>query len=229
MLLDLIIRQDEDPPIFETGVIFWSASAAQYYNTATGQFVSNAAIREVIEPSIAGNAPAISRLAELVSSGQLSPADWLIQFQQQIKLEYLRQYALGYGGFNQMGSSEYGSIGRMLKDQYGFARNFMNDLGNLSEAQIRARMELYINSARQAYERANAKAQGVPANVPFWPGDGSSECGTNDKCRWRWNPILDSNGDLLYFEGYWELDPGVMEHCATCLERNTNSPFIINV
>lgn len=226
----MLYRQDEAPPVYEQGTIFWNVVAARYYYSVTGQFVSNSIVREILDASLAGNADAISKLAALVSSNQISPETWLSAFQQQIKMEYLRQYGLGVGGFGRMGASEYGQVGRMLKDQYAFARDFMGDLAGLSEAQIRVRMELYISSARQAYEKGNATALGIPGDgVPFWPGDGSSECGANDACQWRWNPIFDENGVLIYWEGYWDLDPGVSEHCATCLERNSNSPFIIEV
>jgi len=84
----------------------------------------------------------------------ISPADWRLLFREELKGEYIRQAILGKGGRAQMTQSDWGVIGNQLKFQYGKLDNFTKEIasGNLSEAQIRARANMYINSAGQAFE-----------------------------------------------------------------------------
>ena len=55
-----------------------------------------------------------------------------------------------------MAAEDWGSIGGMLKEQYGWLKGFYQEVlaGDLSEAAIAMRARMYINSAREAYERA---------------------------------------------------------------------------
>lgn len=52
---------------------------------------------------------------------------------------------------------------------------------------------------------------GIP--LPAMPGDGTSQCGQNDKCTWE-IVALEGEGN---WDAYWELHPA--EHCQTCIER----------
>lgn len=84
-------------------------------------------------------------------------------------------------------------------------------------AQVRARSQLYINSARQAYERAKARALGVP-DLPAYPGDGSTVCKSNCACSWRLEPIYDDDDNLIGWNAFWEL--GAADHCPDCIQRS---------
>jgi len=80
------------------------------------------------------------------------------------------------------------------------------------------RARQYNRTAVEQYWRANTSAKlGVDdMPLPAYPGDGTSQCLKNCKCRWRIEvigDIEDGNADA-----YWEL--GVAEHCQTCVERH---------
>jgi len=66
---------------------------------------------------------------------------------------------------------------------------------------------MYINSSIQSYERANARARGLP-DLPQYPGDGNTRCLTNCQCHlsYEW-----ADGAWLV---YWNL--GQAEHCPDC-------------
>jgi len=65
----------------------------------------------------------------------------------------------GRGGLGAMTQADWGSIGGMLKEQYRYLAEFAKAIaeGKLSEAQILARSRMYINSSREAFERAKAR------------------------------------------------------------------------
>ncbi len=131
------------------------------------------------------------------------------ELMEEMKGEYIRQYLLGIGGADKMTASDWGSIGGMLREQYRYLKGFADSLVGLSERQIAARIAMYINSAREAFERAKRKAasgatqerwvmdpeaehcvdcvdydsQGwQPIGTFPFPGDGSTECLTNCRC-----------------------------------------------
>jgi len=85
-------------------------------------------------------------------------------------------------------------------------------------AQVKARSQLYLNSARQAYERANARAMGAP-DLPAYPGDGSTICGVSCACGWRLKQVFDDDGNPAGWEAYWEIDSAA-ENCPDCIQRS---------
>ncbi len=76
------------------------------------------------------------------------------------------------------------------------------------------RTAMYADSIQVVYWMARTRFLELPA----YPGDGSSECLTNDRCMW----VLDwLDEDAKDVDAYWltEKDNAV---CATCLQRGKN-------
>ena len=161
----------------------WSESAKRYRDLETGRFVPRETVLSYVEASIEATSSATASLAEYVAGDVLSPGDWRLLMRREIKDEYVRQYVLGKGGVAQMTQADWGSIGGMLKEQYGYLDDFARQVaqGTLSEAQIRARAQMYIRSAREAYERAHSRvadAAGMDevAWVLNWNAENCPDC-----------------------------------------------------
>jgi hypothetical protein len=144
---------------------YWDIGSARYRNADTGRFMARSEVLAYVDQMLTASASATDTLARLVSGGLMSPSDWGAAMRQEIKEEYIRQYILGRGGVAQMTAEDWGSIGGTLQRQFWYLDrkddSFLDAVarGELSEAQIRARAKLYVNSARQAYERGNRRAQ----------------------------------------------------------------------
>lgn len=210
-----ILIKRQEPPRWG-----WDPRAKRYRNRDNGQFMARETVLGFVDRSLDTSSNYTRDLAELVDVRQISPSDWHARMRQEIKDEYIRQYLLGTGGRDQMRPADWGSVGGMIGDQYRYLRDFYAEIesGDLTEAQIRARAAMYINSAREAYERANARAQsGGTLVLPAYPGDGSTICLTNCRCFWDIQEILDDLGILIGWNAYWTLTPA--EHCTTCLGR----------
>ena len=134
----------------------WNATAGRYIDAATGQFLSRDYALGLIEQSIQSAIDVTDTLAGYVKNGLINVNDWTELMRAEIKDEYIRQYLAGIGGVEMMTPSDWGKIGAMLKDQYGYLKGFAEDLPNLSEGQIRLRASMYVDSAREANERAHA-------------------------------------------------------------------------
>ena len=135
----------------------WDPIVSRYRNIETGRFIARETVLGYVEASTLATGLATDDLALMLTDGILGPAEWRLAMRSQIKREYIRQYILGKGGLEQMTQVDWGSIGGMLKEQYGWLNGFTDALPELSEGQITARSKMYINSAREAYERARAR------------------------------------------------------------------------
>ncbi|MEO8608901.1 MAG: hypothetical protein ABI690_13500 [Chloroflexota bacterium] len=186
-------------------------SVVRYRDTETGRFVPRATVVRYSELSIIAGSDAAADLAALVSSGQISPADWEQLLRQEIKATFIQEAIVGRGGRASMTPSDWGTVGRALRDQYAYLDGFRQDIedGLLSEAQIRARSHLYFLASKAAFERGQAAAWGI--DLPGYPTV-DTICQTGDKCYWNIRRIDDRTVLASWVRT-------AAESCATCLQR----------
>ncbi len=111
-------------------------------------------------------------------AGQMSPSE----FQRDV-VDSLRRLAraayvagdLAAGGDGQIDRSEERDILRYINRQENRLKRFVAEIknGNLTDAQIQSRSQLYANSLGQMYHRGTAAAQGLPT-LSQYPGDGKT-------------------------------------------------------
>lgn len=200
----------------------WVAKAHTYRNTVTGRFMGATEMLGLRDTFAAAQAARAADLAERLAGGDIGLEAWQKAMRNDLKTSYIDQYVLAVGGRKNMTPSDWGRIGRMLRDQYGYLENFSRDIasGNMTAAQIAARAQMYHGSSVQAFERGNAASLGVP-RLPAYPGDGSTSCMTNCRCHWH---IVKTEPA---WECTWVLDQAA-EHCVECVERATNwAPLVV--
>ena len=198
----------------------WAPGAHVYRNTATGRFMGHTemlALRDTFADAMMTKS---GELARRLSAGDIDLATWQKSMRTDLKTSYIDQYVLGRGGRSQMTQADWGRVGQQLKEQYGYLGNFARDIanGNMSEAQIAARAQLYHNSSVQAFELGHARSYG-DLKLPAYPGDGSTACRVN--CRCSWNIQETEEG----WDCYWTL--GATERtCSDCEGRSRDwSPY----
>jgi len=158
---------------------------AKRYRDAAGKFLSRDDALELALESILESQNAVGTIVDLWSGGSINSGVWNTSYKQVIKDEYIRQYLAGIGGRDRMTYADWGRVGNMLRNQYGYVDNFELDLPGLSDAQIEFRMNMYIKSAHQANERAHGLlAQQWGADTVDWVRDAGAEtcetCGRRD-------------------------------------------------
>ncbi len=192
----------------------WEEKLKRYRETATGRFIGATQMNNLRADFLVQQKAEMGKLAESYRLGQIDIYKLESQVKSLLKQTYIDNYAMGAGGRNNMTSSDWGKIGSMLKKQYGedgYLGKFMKQIGEgqLSEAQIKARLDMYANSSTQSLWRGYTRD--MPMNLPAYPGDGSTICRTNCQCEWDIQPL--ENG----YDCYWRL--GAAEHCPDCLDR----------
>lgn len=127
-----------------------------YRDTATGRLIPYRVVRQQIGAMLQASQDVQRPLAEMVANGTISPDSWNQAVRQEIKDNYITQYLLGKGGRENMTQADWGSTGGMIADQYRYLEGFYAEVAaeQLTEGQIYARAQMYINSSREAYETA---------------------------------------------------------------------------
>jgi len=175
----------------------WRGKLAQFWNRTVGRLVPRLQINRWVTASI--EAVPVGEWAAQLAAGTLDVGTWQQNFRGEIKREYIRQYLMGRGGLEKMTSVDWGSIGGSIADQYRYLDNFAREIaaGNLSEGEIRRRSEMYINSAREAFERAKERAaKEAELNEVRWELDPSPEVehcegepGCTELSEMGWQPV----------------------------------------
>ena len=189
----------------------WEARAKRYRNRETGRFVGQEELRRLRDEYVDRLTERSDRLSERLFADEISVQRWTREMRELVKDAFAGQYMAARGGRNAMTQSDWGRVGRMVRDQYAWLQGFAEDLqaGKLTEGQARARAGLYMAASTQAFERGKQTSYGMPA-LPQYPGDGNTECRVNCKCHWQIRELKDR------WEATWAMSL-LAEHCDDCI------------
>lgn len=188
----------------------WDQPSKRYRNTETGRYMGSRQMLPLRDEFIDAQKAAAGDLADRLAAGEITTNRYVEEMRGLIKTTYLDEYALAHGGRNNMTSRDFGIVGNMCRDQYGYLNNFAGEInaGELSPAQIRARGRMYIESASRAYERAAAEVRGIP-RLSRYPGSGDTACRANCRC------YLEFEESEIEWRVFWRLSDA--EHCEDCV------------
>lgn len=156
-------------------------------------------------------------ITQRLTAGAITPTVWLREMERAIARAHTAATIAGIADRTgtrpgsglitprNLSRAERRELDAAVKAQRPYLAKFARDVrgGDLSEAQIQARADLYAGPVRATYSKARWEGVSLPAH----PADGSTECLAWCKCSWA-----------LRDDGYyWEL--GTAEHCPTCESR----------
>jgi hypothetical protein len=130
--------------------ITWDPVTARYRQG--GRFVARDTVLAIVDDRINRGIDLASDYLAAVTDGGAPVEAWQTAMARELKRVHLHALASGKGGWDQLTQADYGRVGARLREQYAYLRNFAQEVadGQLSEAQIRARMAMYSRSARTA-------------------------------------------------------------------------------
>lgn len=152
----------------------------------------------------------MDELSDLYTNGELLLDDWHIRMQRLITEAHTR-YSFQQGALT---SAERQRLEERIRREFGFLERFRADIeaGKMTPAQIKARSQMYLESAQITLQESMMTALGIPA-MPATPRDWTSICKNGCMCTWAFER-LEGNGN---WNARWLLRPA--EHCQTCLNR----------
>ena len=203
-----------------TNILNWIYNAAKRIFSRGGRSVSAATMKAARDNYAIGMEKTIVNLTTRLMNREIGIQQWVLSFRQSLKRAYINQYVTGRGGLEMMTQRDWGIMGSQLRRQYEYMNKFADEIvrGNLTDAQIKARMKLYYQSSTQAHERGKSEAHGF--TLPAYPGDGQTQCRSNCKCEWTIEETETA------WRCTWKLNPA--EHCPDCVGNASRwNPLVI--
>lgn len=133
----------------------WDPRSQRYRDARTGRFLPRKAIRAAMDGALGSAQKRVRALADQLRDGGSSLQDWQIQTAQSLKEIHLYSAALAKGGWDQMSPADFGRVGNVLRDQYGYLRNLAVAIagGLLLDGRFGQRMTMYVQAGRATYHR----------------------------------------------------------------------------
>lgn len=191
----------------------WVEAARTYRDNRTGRFMDATTTLALRAEVTARNREKLHQISQDLIAGNLTPSQWEEAMTNRIQTNITQQYAFARGGIRALNDDDLDVIGAHVAGQQGYLAGFRADveLGDLSEAQILARTDLYANYGQAAYESGWAVNYGIEGDLPQVPGDGQTQCGSNCLCTLQ----MEEHSDGI--DVYWILDDPVSGSCDDCI------------
>ena len=142
-----------------------AGASGRYRDTASGRYVAGTQVRRELDRYLDGDDPA-KALAEALRGRQVSLADWEIAMRRHIKNTHLNAVAMERGGWANVTPADYGRVGQIVREQYGYLRGFANDIASGKQrldGTLGTRAKLYTQAGRESFYRSKQAnlAEGV--------------------------------------------------------------------
>lgn len=163
----------------------WNKKSQRYHYAngyKKGQFVRESQIANLTQRAINDYFEVTKVVNNNLFSREISVAQWEQQTAEILRGLAIYQYSLGVGGIKQMDWKDYALINGQLNLQYMYLRRFSQEImrGELSQAQIDARVQLYYNKTN--HFREQGRLEGHKRNGFLWERRVSSAFHSCDDC-----------------------------------------------
>lgn len=140
----------------------FDAASGRYRDSATGRYLSEQAVRRVVDQIADGASERLAALSRQMLAGELSLAEWQAGAMRTIKLAHVATATIAHGGQARMTFGHYGSVGQDIRSHYQFLRGFAEQIASgeqpLTDGLI-ARARQYGQASRVTFERAYGQDQ----------------------------------------------------------------------
>jgi hypothetical protein len=144
------------PAAATSGVFAWDREAVRFRDASTGRFVPQSRVREAIDAFADGVADELESLTRRYLAGSLDIAEWEESARSTIKAAHMATAAIAAGGRDRMGPIQAGRAGSRIRREYEYLFNLSRSVerGDVSDAQLLARIRLFGLGSTRAYEAA---------------------------------------------------------------------------
>ena len=186
----------------------------RYREKRSGRFVRRDAIRRGVDRSIGRSTDRVTALAEQLRTRSITLGEWEVQMRAELRALHTAAALSAKGGRQHMSPAAWGALGRELRTEYEYLRNFADEVSSGAQpldGRFRARARLYASAAwgthaetgRREMERlgfdleenvltagescAGCIAETARGKVPIGTLKkiGSRTCRANDRCHLR--------------------------------------------
>lgn len=134
-----------------------AGAAGRYRDAGTGRFVAGRVVRRELDAYIVNSDDGARALARALRNREISLADWELQMRQHVKRIHVNAIAAERGGYANMRPQDYGRAGQIVREQYGYLRNFAQQVAagtQRLDGTVERRASLYTEAARNSWYRS---------------------------------------------------------------------------
>jgi hypothetical protein len=131
------------------------------YRDAGGRFVSKADVRQALDDALRSIQREMRELTQQMRRGELSVGQWRVAMQESVKDVHLFSGALAKGGWGALTASDYGRIGRIVREQYGYLERFAIGIASNTvplDGRVLTRVNMYFGEGRETYHLVEAES-----------------------------------------------------------------------
>lgn len=110
----------------------WESNAGasgRYRDTSTGRFIAGKTVRRELDRYLETDDPA-KALATSLKNREISLADWELGMRRMIKATHINAVSLERGGYANMRQSDWGRVGAIVREQYGYLKRFAGQIAS---------------------------------------------------------------------------------------------------
>ena len=192
LLFAIILGMAISPAQATTPQFRWDDDVLHFVISINGRTVPNTIVRSELDRITRASSLRMKALAESLRTGGISLAEWQTAMMGEIKSVHLAAGAFEQGGWQQMASRDFGRVGRVVRDEYDFLRNFANQIASGQQpldGTLGSRAALYGQQGRHTfYEfgRATAVSRGFDEERSvLGQADHCEGCVDEDAAGWR--------------------------------------------
>jgi hypothetical protein len=162
-------------------LLIWDAASGRYRDTASGRFLSRAAVRREVDASLANVVKLTDTLADDLRAGRISLNQWREEMRDVIKAAQMGPSAIAAGGYDQMTQADFGRVGQRIRREYQYLEQWVEQIkGGLPiDNRMESRSRQYIRSGRTTFlalESQDMAERGFWARNVTRAGEHCAEC-----------------------------------------------------
>lgn len=139
----------------------WNEGAGRFVD-GRGRFVSERAVRSVIDDVADATSARMQAASEALLEGRMSLGAWQAEMQATIKLSHSAAAVIANGGAESMTFSAWGSVGQAVRSEYAYLRQFAEQVASGEQplnGSLAARARQYGQAGRVTFERTYGRGQ----------------------------------------------------------------------
>lgn len=144
------------------GRFLYNVRNARYVNAADLTPVSGETLVQVATRRMVDSQTVARNLLSSLQSGDITIEQWRDGLAVELRRAHSQLYALGKGGWAQVGEADRAAVTNTLRAEFDYLRQFTADInaGALSDAQIADRMSMYGEHIRMSYWSGSTAGKG---------------------------------------------------------------------
>ena len=167
------------PGVRPTGPAVFTWDGTRYVRA--GRPVPAETVHQGVETVIQASGQRMRALGARLVAGQSSLAEWQQAMAAEMRALHVATATAAHGGTAQMSPADYGWVGQRVRDQYGYLRDFAQQLASGRQplgGTVASRAALYAEAARGSFEDMGARDQRRGgATQERWLRRASESCG----------------------------------------------------